>query len=111
MFRQQVYNLIVYYKSVDQRPIYSINNKSLINFINSKSDQKSQPEIRQIIQSSLSLTSEHLSFTTELSNPEPVSLYKIKKANCIGYAAFFSSISDLLLKKHNLNNEWTVKHH
>ncbi len=102
VFRSYLFNLFFTYKITGQREISTIQNHIL-------SDKK-QMSIEEIIKINLKETSSLLSFTFDKCENNPDKLIKTKKANCIGYSAFFASVTANSLKSANLNSEWKVKH-
>ena len=108
VFRGWFYRHLITYKSIGKRTSYVANNPNLLQFIDSNSN-KSELEITYIIKTSLSLTSKTLDFTDGANDKDPNQLITSKHANCIGYAAFFSTLCNQLLEKNNLNDQWVAK--
>ncbi len=109
LLRGCLYRNLVIYKSIGPRSNYYATNEKLKYCINEKGDKQTNPDIRQIIELSLSITSEQLKFTGNKNQTDPNKLINTKTANCVGYASFFSSTCNYLLKKNNLANLWTAK--
>ncbi len=108
VFRGPVYRKIVAYKSLAERPNYSIKNTNLINYIEANVPKKDTLQIEEIIRVSLKITSRKLRFTASNNYSDPNKLIRSKTANCIGYASFFSSVCNYLFKKYDQNN-WVAK--
>jgi hypothetical protein len=69
----------------------------------------SEPNVEQIIEQSLSISSNVLHFTVEKHSSNPNVLINTKTANCVGYACFFAATCNYLLSKYELNDTWTAK--
>jgi len=108
VFRGWLYRHLITYKSIGERTTYLANDSNLLQFIDSNSKNQ-ESEITIIIETSLNLTSKTLVFTDGLNDKDPNKLIISKRANCIGYAAFFSAVCNQLLAKHNLDDQWIAK--
>ena len=97
------------YKSVGLRPNYLAKDKNLIDYIEANTNEQTDPDIKQIVKLSLSITSKQLNFTFNNNDKDPNKLITSKTAHCIGYASFFATTCNYLLKKNNLDNRWTAK--
>lgn len=111
VFRGWVYRHLVVYKSLGTRTNYSVSNTKLIQYITQNSDLPSNPNIEQIAEQTLRLTSRQLHFTTNKNDKDPNKLINSKAAHCVGYAAFSVTTCNYLLKKYHLTNEWEAKAH
>jgi hypothetical protein len=77
--------------------------------INRKADFKSD-NLEELINESLRITLRDLSFSLKSGNNSNVNdMYKTKKAHCVGYASFFATTCNYLLKKYHLGDRWTAK--
>ncbi|GHN01584.1 hypothetical protein WSM22_30730 [Cytophagales bacterium WSM2-2] len=108
VFRGWVYRHLFTYKSIGERTNYKATDFKLLQYIDSSSGRQDS-QIKSIIETSLSLTSKSLIFTDELDDKDPNKLIVSKRANCIGYAAFFSAVCNRLLVKNNLDKQWIAK--
>lgn len=106
--RGTLYRYIVTYKSIGQRANYEVSNEHLILYIEERIAEKDSSNIEDVIKTSLVLTSKMLNFTFSKNEIDPNKLIDTKTANCIGYAAFFSSICNYQLKKYNLSGQWVA---
>ena len=104
-----LYRHIVTYKSIGQRANYEITNDKLALYVKENCIEKDNVTIKEIIKNSLSLTSKALKFTLSQNDSNPNKLIVSKTANCIGYAAFFSTVCNYQLKKHNLSEHWIAQ--
>jgi len=109
LFRGFLYRQMVEYKSIGIRTIYAASDAALINYLNAGADYNNEPDIKDIIKTSLSATSRHLSFSTSKTTNDPNNLIKTRKAHCVGYAAFFSTTCNYILKKFKLSKTWVAK--
>lgn len=98
------------YKSVGIRTIYSVKDKKLSELIDATPEKKTEPDIHQIIETGLSITSGQLNFTANKNDIDPNQLINSKTAHCVGYASFFAATCNYLLQKHSLAGKWTAKH-
>lgn len=111
LFRGWFFNQTFSYKSVGLRANHLATNTKLIGYINSGTGQIAEHDIHQIIKLGLSISSEHLNFTAKRNDNDPNKLINSKTAHCVGYAAFFATTCNYLLRKYNLDDDWTAKHH
>ena len=105
IFRGWIYRSLVTYEPISQRRNYVAIDTSFITLINTNAANQEQ-DISKIINASLSITAQQLSFTSGNNDEDPNKLVYSNKANCIGYAAFFSATCNRLLENDNLNEQW-----
>ena len=110
LFRGGIYRQLVSYESVGIRNSYAITNDKLKDPIDGSIDKNLNPDIEQIIKISLSITSNQLTFTAANNDIDPNLLIDSKTAHCVGYAVFFSSTCNYLLKKYDMEDTWLVEH-
>lgn len=110
VFSGWFYRRIVTYKSVGMRAKFSITDNKLVNLINENIDTQTDLGIEKIIKIGLYITSNQLNFTTNKNDIDPNKLLHSKTAHCVGYASFFSTTCNYLIKKYNLADRWIVKH-
>ena len=109
LFRGWIYGQLVTYKSIGKRTSYVASDTKLIDYIDERADYKNDPDIKDIIKTSLSATSRQLNFSASKNDNDPNKLIKSKKAHCVGYAAFFSTTCNYLLMKYKLSKTWVAK--
>jgi hypothetical protein len=109
LFRGFLYRNLVMYKSLGHRPNYSATDKTLTNFIDAHAVKNTDTNIKQIIKLALSITSNQLNFTATKNDNDPNKLISSKTAHCVGYAAFFATTCNYLLKKYKLDDAWHAK--
>ena len=110
LFRGWIYRHLITYKSIGQRQSYFATDKKLINFVETtNTGNKKDLKIQEIINLSLSATSTKLNFTASKNQNDPNKLIYSKTAHCVGYASFFVTTCNYLLKKHNLADDWIAK--
>jgi hypothetical protein len=109
VFRGWLYRHAVTYTSVGLRTNYPATDHQLIGLIDENARQATDPDIRQIIQLALSITAGQLQYTAEKNDADPNLLIHSKKAHCVGYAAFFATTCNALIKKYHLNPAWTAQ--
>ncbi len=110
LLRGWLYRQLIIYESVGQRTVYAVQAPELVTYIEQECAGIENGDIQSIIQLGLSLTSRQLNFTTSNNNKDPNKLIESKTAHCVGYAAFFTSTCNFLLRKFNLDGAWTAKH-
>lgn len=103
IFRSFLYRKFVSYKPVKARFSYTITENKIKIYVE---ENYKEQNINEIIDRSLSLTTEHLNFTSSKNYNNPNKLMFTKTANCIGYASFFSTICNYLINVNSLNQEW-----
>jgi len=109
VFRGSLFRLTVTYRSIGLRANYTATEETLIQLINQKVAGQINLDIRQIIRLSLSLTSKQLNYVTPNDNIDPNQMMTSRSADCVGYAAFFSTTCNYLLEKYKLADTWTAR--
>ncbi len=109
LFRGYIYRQIVAYKSIGQRQNYSAIDDKLINYIEMNVGDKKDLDLKDIIKIGLSTTSKQLNFRASKNDNDPNKLINSKTAHCVGYASFYATTCNHLLKKNNLANIWIAK--
>jgi hypothetical protein len=109
LFRGGLYRHLVTYKSIGQRTNYDVKETNLADYIDENFDKQSNREIQTVIKLGLFVTSKKLNFTAEKNEVDPNKLIKSKTAHCVGYASFFATSCNYLLKKYNLSDKWIAK--
>lgn len=106
LFRGWFYRQLVTYKSVGQRAAYSATADKLVDCIEAGVAGKKDPDIQAIIRIGRSITSRQLTFTADQNDTDPNQLIHSRTAHCVGYASFFATTCNYLLKKYNLADTW-----
>jgi hypothetical protein len=109
LFRGWIYRHLVTYKSIGKRPGYLASDTKLLAYINERAGDINNPNIKNIIKTSLSATSRQLIFSASGTDNDPNKLIESKNAHCVGYAAFFSTTCNYLLMKYKLSDTWVAK--
>jgi hypothetical protein len=104
-----LYRCLVTYKSVGTRANYLATNKELTDYINASIEGETNTDIQQIVKLGLLITSKRLNFTAYKNEIDPNKLINTKTAHCIGYASFFTTTCNYLLKKYKLSDKWVAK--
>jgi len=110
VLRGPLYRFTVSYSSIGQRAGYEIANDKLWQYLRENNVEKDSADIKEVIETSLTLTSNRLDFVFSKNNSNPNLLIDSKFANCVGYAAFFSTVCNYQLEKYNLSEEWVAIH-
>lgn len=105
VFRGWIYRNLVTYKAIKERTSYQVNSPALEKLVASNANLQ-QTASKEIVKSCLSLTSKSLRFTDGKNDSDPNKLVESRNANCIGYAAFFSTVCNQMLNRNKLSTEW-----
>ncbi|GAA4410510.1 hypothetical protein GCM10023187_35200 [Nibrella viscosa] len=97
------------YKPVGFRTNYSATDKKLTDYIDTNTNEQTAPDIKQLVELSLSITSRQLNFTANKNDIDPNKLITSKTAHCVGYASFFATTCNYLLKRYNMADRWIAK--
>jgi hypothetical protein len=111
LFRGWLYRYFVTYQSIGLRSQYAATDDKLLDYINTTVDDKTNPDIKQIIKRGLFLTSNRLNFTPDGNDIDPNELVISRTAHCVGYTSFFSTTCNYLLAKYDLADTWAAKPH
>ena len=108
LLRGFLFRQMVSYETVGARVNYSVVNKDLSDFIESNLENQKSESIDEIIEISLEITTNKLRFTSDKNDVDPNKLVHSETAHCVGYAAFFATTCNYVLKKNSLNNIWVA---
>ncbi|PKV51906.1 hypothetical protein ATE84_4006 [Aquimarina sp. MAR_2010_214] len=109
VFKGYVYRVFVKYESIQERKEYSVHNSELISYIENSTINSDLSGIISIIDKSNKLTNEKLKFTSSKCDVDPNKLVNSSKTHCVGYAYFYASTCNYLLKRSKLPVEWKAK--
>ena len=109
IFRGSIFRLTVKYNEIGSRPEIEITNSDLLDRIEAESKNKTI-DLSTIVDIAKEITTEELSFTTNNASNNPNGLINTNQANCVGYSAMFNSITNHLIRKHNLHAEIEAEH-
>ena len=109
LLRGWIFRQIVAYHVVGQKYTYSTTDKKLIEYIEINIGEKKVLDIEDIIELGLSETARQLNFAISQNDNDPNKLIFSKTAHCIGYAAFFTTTCNYLLKKYDYGDKWQAK--
>lgn len=107
--RASIFRYYIKYIPTGEREMVVLNDQKMIDKLRKEKGDK-ELSIEQIIDLSQKLTTSQLRFTSGKASSNPNNILKSRKANCIGYAALFSAITDFLIKDANLSTEYKVSH-
>ena len=108
-FRGCAYRTIVNYKEAGGRKNYKVKDKNLAAFIEDNIPNGYSGDIESIIDLSQTITSDALSFWGEAKESDPNKTVLLRKANCVGYAAFTATTGNYLIDKYKLSQVWEAK--
>src|SRR5688572_9737035 len=98
LFSGFYFRQFISYKSLHERNYFPFVNNDITG-----NDKTS--DAREIIEDALSITANELNFTFSKCHHDPNKLLQAHKANCIGYAVFFSATCNQIFTKNGLS-EW-----
>jgi len=107
--RAPLYRWAFAYRAIGTRTSYQAKDTTLTHFIESKADQELTDSLSEIISLSLAATREKLDFSAAKSDNDPNLLIHSHRANCIGYAAFFTTTCNHLLAHRRLSDQWIAR--
>lgn len=110
LLRAPLFRYFISYRSIGLRTNYAAQDTALTGFIQAKAAQEKTDELKDVIDLAMSATRQQLEFNTAKSDNDPNLLIHTHRANCIGYAAFFSTTFNHLVKKHRLS-DWKASPH
>ncbi len=105
-FKDVLYRSIIRYHNIAERPTLLLNNRNL----QALELETSPQSLSEIIDLADYLTTHNLSFTTGSASSDPNAAYELGKANCVGYAALFTSIARQLMVNAGLENRYEARH-
>jgi hypothetical protein len=97
------------YKSVGLRTNYSAKDKKLTDYIDVNTKGKTNPDIEELVELALAITSGKLHYSAKINDEDPNILISSGTAHCVGYASFYATTCNYLFKKYDLNDRWTAK--
>lgn len=111
IFRGPLYRSFIKYQPVQKRTDYAITNPELISVCELNGILGKDSSINDIIRKSLQITSEQLDFTFSKVASNPNELVNAHKANCIGYAAFFTVVCNYQFNELKYSGNWVATHY
>jgi hypothetical protein len=99
------------YRSAGYRSNYTVKARELRNLINNRDTDTGSRSIEEIVDLSLSITSDQLNFAVHQNSNDPNKLIDSKEAHCVGYASFFAATCNYLLKKRSMGEVWKAQPH
>ncbi|WP_282088765.1 hypothetical protein [Aquimarina algiphila] len=106
IFKASIYRAIIKYEVVGSRKGYEVKDENLINFIEKELIEDDLIDIESILKKSRVLTNEKLHFTSSKCDIDPNKLITSEYTHCIGYALFFETICNYMIKKNPLLKDW-----
>jgi len=109
IFRGTVYRSVVSYKDDGGRKNYKVKDKNLAIFIEDNIPQNQSKDIESIIDLSQDITNKALKFSLDIKENDPNKTILLKRANCVGYAAFAAATGNYLIDKYKLSQVWEAR--
>ncbi len=107
LFRGWLFRLMVTYHPISERPTIVAKDEKLLQQLE---NQVIDTALQRIIDQSLDLTASQLQFSFGKCESDPNRLFYTKKANCVGYAAYFSTVCENMIERAGLDSRFKVKH-
>ncbi|MEN7551794.1 hypothetical protein AAG747_28015 [Rapidithrix thailandica] len=111
LFRGGVYRSLISYQSLGERKNYTVYDPELVRQIDEMAKAEKPQDIREVVDLGLLITASQLKFTFTRNEMDPNRLARSKTAHCVGYAVFFASVCNYLLKKNDLEGDWIALPH
>ncbi|SHF51817.1 hypothetical protein [Dysgonomonas macrotermitis] len=108
IFRGALYRVAVSYKEDGSRKNYKVKDKNFAMYIEDNISDAPN-DIESIIDLSQEITSKALEFSLEAKENDPNKTVLLRRANCIGYAAFTAATGNYLIDKYKLSEVWEAK--
>ncbi|NQX92248.1 MAG: hypothetical protein HRT74_09035 [Flavobacteriales bacterium] len=109
IFRGQLFRSVFCYLDVGQRNSQLITDAQLLNLIDDESGSETM-DYSACINLASEITNSQLQFSFNSQPNDPNSLFHTRKANCVGYAAFYSAVLNELFRKNNLDSKMKCEH-
>ena len=108
-FKTYIFNFFIEYKVYDiSLPKYKVENVEFEKVINDYCDSKEILSIYDVVSTSLTITSQVLTFSSSTKSNNPNILTESKNAHCVGYANYFSTVCNYLLSNYEINSDWVA---
>ncbi|MEM9834856.1 MAG: hypothetical protein AAF828_00050 [Bacteroidota bacterium] len=109
LFRGPIFRQLFSYVDVGSRPTQSLSDLEFIQAIRERSSTLDNDLVSISALANL-ITAETLKFTTGKASANPDELVKTGQANCVGYAALFAAIAEVLIREKGLENQVEIQH-
>lgn len=103
-----IYQTAVEYRDAGGRKVYKVKDEGLEKYIKASIPDQKPTTIDEIVDLSLRITNNTLSFSFEAKEKDPKNLYPQGEANCVGYAAFNAAVANYLLERYKMK-DWSAK--
>lgn len=110
LLRGLIYRLSINYVKLAERNPISVIDSEFREIIEYNRKAETELSIEQIIIISTQLTNKTLKFSMDKVSNDPNELINERVANCVGYASFFSTVANKLVKDEGLNNKYKIRH-
>jgi hypothetical protein len=111
VWRGPLFRFFVTYRSIGLRTEYTATDTALTGYIERSEALAEGQEVTDIIHLALAITRDQLDFTTDKNESDPNKLIHTHTSNCVGYAAFFATTCNHLLRRHHLSDQWVARPH
>jgi hypothetical protein len=111
LFRGPVFRGAVAYRSAGVRQAYAITASALAEAVADYATSETNPDVETVIADALQLTANALCFASTGTSDNPNTLIASERAHCVGYAAFFTTVCNELLRKNNMHKTWVAQQH
>ncbi len=101
-----LFRWVVVYGSDGPRKVSVAASSDMKAWISAEADRDALDDEHGIVTEAQRLTAKRLQFTTGPCASDAATVFKERKANCIGYAALCAAISNTLFEMRGLNGQW-----
>ena len=105
--RHWLFEKTVRFLPISEQPNYIVSDSLLYRFLAAPKPEK---EIEDIIRQAVDMTAGQLKFASQNTATDPNISFYGRRAHCVGYAAFFATTFNFLIKKNMEENNWRAKH-
>ncbi len=110
LLRGLIYRLSMNYVKLAERNEIELVDSKFREIIESNRKGENELSIEQIIRISTRLTNRTLKFSMSKVSNDPNVLINTRVANCVGYASFFSTVANKLVKDEGLTGKYKIRH-
>jgi hypothetical protein len=111
LFRGCIFRNTVTYRSAGTRQPHAVTAAALADAIAVCAEAENNPDVETVIADALALTDQTLCFASTGTTNNPNTLIVSERAHCVGYAAFFTTVCNELLRKNNMQQTWVAQQH
>lgn len=111
LFKRSLFSLAFSFKPVELQHEIVLTDDQLKTEIDTRLAEKKHPTLNELSKACLKISKTYLIFSRKAKSTDPNKLRKHKTTHCVGYAAFFNSLINYVIQKHQLQNHYNSKHY